>query len=150
MEYMLRRLYNQVYHPIQNEMGDNKRSHLVEDNPELANYMLSRLYNQAYHPIVSEDEMSKGERVGEESPEVDQNAISEYQKDNANIPDPDQNLFKTQVGNRMWDKRVEKSDEIYRLLRTMRRNTEGIVSGLTIDGKHIPTKKLKHVLVRMV
>merc|ERR1712223_923152 len=99
MEYMLRRLYNQVYHPIQNEMDDNKRSHLVEDNPESANYMLSLLYNQAYHPIVSEDDMSKGERVEEESPEVNQNAISEYQKDNAHIPDPDQNLFKTQVGN---------------------------------------------------
>ena len=135
------------------EDNTSKRNPLPEANPEIVEYLLRRLYLQVYPPILTgteEGNVGKREEYEKESPDMDQNAV--WDENENNISDPEQNQFGVQVGDRMWDKRVQKSDEIYRLLRTMRGNPETISSSLfdAIDDKHIPSKKLKHVLVRMV
>ena len=133
--------------------GTDKRGLLHEENPDFVEYMLRRLYNQVYHSTRTEPtEGNTDKRLDDEikTPEFEPYSIRDNKVNEKDLPAPNPTPYPLEVGDRLMDKRVAKTDEIYRLLRTMRRNPETIDSNLMVDAKDIPSKKLKHVLVRMV
>ena len=133
--------------------GTDKRALVQEENPEFVEFMLRHLYNQVYPPIRTQPtESGTDKRLDYEikTPEFEPYSFQENNVNEKALPASAQTPYQLEVGDRLMDKRVAPTDEIYRLLRTMRRNPETIDSNLMVDGKDIPSKKLKHVLVRMV
>ena len=117
-------------HDIPQEGEEEYRNQLAENK-------LLRLFFQVYPPINSNP--NKIDDYGKRS---------DNQNNNSAVI---QNRFSTHIGSRMWDKRFSKTDDIYRLLRTLRRYPEITEDDEILNEKvKIPSKKVKQVLVRMV